>query len=33
MLHLFALYFVSKILIMPGINPVLLPHLAQKYFA
>ena len=33
MLHLFALYFVTKILIMRGIIPVLLPHLAQKYFA
>jgi len=33
MLHIFAPLFVTKIVIMPGIMPILVPQLNQKYFA
>jgi len=33
MLHLFDSLFVTKIVIMPGIMPILVPQLNQKYFA
>jgi len=33
MLHLIDSLFVTKIVIMPGIMPILVPQLNQKYFA